>query len=372
MSNTYDYTDKVLDYFRNPRNMGELPDADGIGKVGNAVCLGKAEYLHTNCKIKPITSFSPGDKVISAAGKYCVVDKVFNRKHNGSILAIKSRLGEPILTLDHLILAKKVPLHKDKFRRTSGKKTLPHGWFHAGDLRVGDISLYPIFKEVKDREYIELETAKRQFDFNSKALSPRIPLNHYFLKLCGYYLSEGSLKDRTANRVLMFTFNIKEKDLIKDVITAIKSLWNLKVYIREVPERKTIHLIINNTFLVRFFAHHFGSGAANKKIPDFLMTLPPQKQKYVIFALWKGDGYVNLRVPRAGYTTISQQLAAHLKILLFRQKIVPSIYKEKEKTINGVTHRESYRFTIGDRSSLEKLFALLGIYYTFKSFIRRK
>lgn len=36
MSN--EYTDKVLDYFRNPRNMGELKDADGVGKVGNAVC----------------------------------------------------------------------------------------------------------------------------------------------------------------------------------------------------------------------------------------------------------------------------------------------------------------------------------------------
>jgi nitrogen fixation NifU-like protein len=32
------YTEKVMDYFRNPRNMGEIPDADGVGTVGNPVC----------------------------------------------------------------------------------------------------------------------------------------------------------------------------------------------------------------------------------------------------------------------------------------------------------------------------------------------
>ena len=32
------YTKKVMDHFTNPRNMGEIKDADGVGTVGNAKC----------------------------------------------------------------------------------------------------------------------------------------------------------------------------------------------------------------------------------------------------------------------------------------------------------------------------------------------
>ncbi|MDH4101540.1 MAG: Fe-S cluster assembly scaffold protein NifU [Nitrospirota bacterium] len=53
------YSDKVMEHFTNPRNVGEIPDASGIGTVGNPVCgdvmriyLGIEDNVITDAKFK--------------------------------------------------------------------------------------------------------------------------------------------------------------------------------------------------------------------------------------------------------------------------------------------------------------------------------
>ena len=38
MSQVTEYSEKVMDHFMHPRNVGEIENADGVGTVGNAVC----------------------------------------------------------------------------------------------------------------------------------------------------------------------------------------------------------------------------------------------------------------------------------------------------------------------------------------------
>ena len=48
------YSEKVMEHFANPRNVGEIPDADGIGKVGNPQC-GDVMWLYIKVKDNIIT-----------------------------------------------------------------------------------------------------------------------------------------------------------------------------------------------------------------------------------------------------------------------------------------------------------------------------
>ena len=43
------YNDKFIEHFQNPRNVGEIPDYDGIGKVGSPVC---GDMMEVYIKVK--------------------------------------------------------------------------------------------------------------------------------------------------------------------------------------------------------------------------------------------------------------------------------------------------------------------------------
>lgn len=51
------YSEKVMDHFQNPRNVGKMEDADGVGEVGNAVC-GDIMRMYIKVKDNIITDVS--------------------------------------------------------------------------------------------------------------------------------------------------------------------------------------------------------------------------------------------------------------------------------------------------------------------------
>ena len=98
------YSDKVMDHFQNPRNVGKIEDADGIGEVGNAKC---GDIMKMYLKIE--------DGII--------VDCKFNTFGCGSAIAtssmatelIKGRTVEEALTLSNQAVVEALdglPAHK--------------------------------------------------------------------------------------------------------------------------------------------------------------------------------------------------------------------------------------------------------------------
>jgi len=73
------YNEKVMDHFRNPRNLGKMEDADGIGEVGNAKC---GDIMRIYIKVDP--------------NRQIIQDVKFNTFGCGSAIATSSMATELI------------------------------------------------------------------------------------------------------------------------------------------------------------------------------------------------------------------------------------------------------------------------------------
>jgi nitrogen fixation NifU-like protein len=365
------YSKEVIKHFKHPKNLGRIKNADAVGEAGNLLCVLPETLVEINPLIKPIQDVRENDLILSHTGEYYPIQAVYKRNYKGKIISIKNRLGEVLLTPDHLVLAKKIP-QRIEFLQTKNKKKIPSQWYHATELKKGDILAYPIPAEEKDVPEIKLQVKKFKYDFRSRALPSFISLDENFLKLVGYYLAEGHASTKVKNSFLQFTLNAREEEIKTEIIKTVRKIFGLeaKTYYHE----NSISIFIFNSLLARFFEKMFGGCAETKHLPHFMMFLPKQKQRYIIYGLWRGDGYINLnrKNPRAGYSTISLVLAQQLKLLLLRQEIIPSLYVEKEKTVKGVHHRKSYRIHIGQKDSLLNLCKILGIKWDTQKFSQRK
>jgi len=362
------YSGVVKDHFFHPRNV--LLDEtnyqyDGKGIAGNPLCIAPSTLIQKNPDVVSIEKVKSDDQVLSHDGYFYAIKKIFKSRYQNNTLLIylKNQLGKLVVTPDHLIFAMQIPrkIHSP-FVHTEDKKQIPPSWVHAGDLKKGDIVLYPIPKESRPLKEINLPVfARKKYDFKSRALPSRLPLTEELLELFGYYVAEGHLKK--GGLEIGFTFGSREINYAKRVQYLIKKYFGLPSLLKEKFKNNCVCVAVYNINLVKIFHEWFGDSAEKKHVPEFLLFLEPHLQQGFIQGLWRGDGYFNSTrsQPRAGFVTISEELIHQLRWLLLRQKIVPSIYRESSRTKNAVFHQSCFRIHIGDMASLEKLATILKI-----------
>jgi NifU-like protein involved in Fe-S cluster formation len=337
------YSEKVMEHFRNPRNVGEIPDANGIGNVGNPICgdimrlyikVDENEVI-TDAKFKTfgcltpeteivlaggdwekISAVSKGTSIITGEGKEMAIAETYTRDYKGPVVDIVpfvSPYNSFSATPNHPILSVKRSMLK-RARRASSKCdwlrisdedlfSAKPDYHPAGYLDKGDYLIYTAHKEVKDNPIFTKD----------------------IMRLLGYYLSEGYLIAR--GNAVAFALNKKEKRTIEEL----KSL--LFKYTGKHPKERVRGNVCEvyecSKKLASFLKTHCGSLARKKRLSKDIMFLPYDKQKELIKTYLVGDGDFYRRRPKDSFTyravTTSPHIAVQIQGILARGGVFASI-----------------------------------------------
>ncbi|MBY6836095.1 Fe-S cluster assembly scaffold protein NifU [Clostridium botulinum] len=126
------YTDKVMDHFRNPRNVGEIEDANGVGEVGNAKCgdIMKIYLKVENNIIKDVKfkTFGCGSAIASSSmATEMIKGKTLDEAWELSNKAVAEALdGLPPVKMHCSVLAEEA-IHKaiNDYRAANGLDVIP-------------------------------------------------------------------------------------------------------------------------------------------------------------------------------------------------------------------------------------------------------
>lgn len=345
----------------------------GRGVSYCTVCLPPGEDIVANDSLRKIEEIGISQKVLTIDRNFQNINQIMSHSYEGKIVKIKTRFfTEPVkLTPNHPVLTAEIKRMPHRRVQIINKPR----WKKAGELTFKDVVLYPIISKIKDIEKIrfskilgvEVKNSKAKNDqetYTSHRLSDNIPINEKFLRLAGYYLSEGSL----GKQEIMFYFNKNEKEYINDTRNLIEDLFHLNSYLK--IRGGVVKIGASSKLLRDLFQVLFGKNAPNKKIPHWMLFLPREKQKELIKGLFRGDGC--LRDKDFCLVTTSRTLAYQVRDILLRFRIIPSIEKREKEKLNKVPgeiggrkirfNYDKYHIRVGG-PSLEKMGEILDIHH---------
>jgi formate hydrogenlyase subunit 6/NADH:ubiquinone oxidoreductase subunit I len=288
-------------------------------------CVPPSTPIVTIDGIKPISEIRVGDMVLTHAGRFRKVTRLFGRNYTGKLYTFKT-LGnfEPLTTTeDHPILV-------------YGEKGV--SWVFAHEIKYRTYVTRPIISEQISREQIQLtyelyHPGGRGGSFTTELVS--LPVTAELMRLIGYYLAEGS-SDRYR---VSFDINKTEGILKQDIIESAAKVFGTEVSVKPDPDSQGLKLCIDSVRVASFFTQ-FGHYCDKKKLPWWMVLLPTDNIKDIIRGEFWGDGhysdkYYSYRTKmHSNYFTIrttSKDLALQVHYMLGRLSIISSISTQRQK-----------------------------------------
>jgi ribonucleoside-diphosphate reductase alpha subunit len=181
-------------------------------------------------------------------------------------------------------------------------------WISAGELREGDFveMLFPreerasvlrpadylggipsmekdgfLFELHRDEKRYDEPTAKTQV----KAIRSRVSMDARFLRLVGYYLSEGHCQGKDS---IFFTFGRTEVDYISDTVELCERVFGITPILQKGSGECTC-VVVHSKLAAAFMLGLFGTGFDKKRLPQCVMEAPNDALEELLVGVFRGD-----------------------------------------------------------------------------------
>jgi len=272
-------------------------------------CFTPETLVRSEYGIKEIKDVVIGDSVLMGNGEYGIVTDTNAREYTNDLIEIgTSKYTESTcVTPNHPFLIRQFgDFDRPRISQYGFTRFSEDKWVNAEDIRKNDLLRIPVPRDVVYND-----------------------ISEDLLYFIGFFTAEGFSRVRRKNScetAIVFAEGIDDGSLYK-IKQTLDNL-NVKYYTYYTEPRMNVGMfrIETRDKYIYDLIKNCGKLAQNKKFPDWVMKLPPEKQMVVLNAYLDGDGH--RRPERTMAVTVSRTLAHQLQTIYLRNNIICSIYKK--------------------------------------------
>ena len=276
---------------------------NGKHKAGTGhcyACLHPEEEIRTQRGLVPIKNIKKGDSVYDHKGNSQLILKLIKKPRLTKIIEFTTyRNNCPTkVTTDHEML-----IFKNGFIKT----------VLAKNVKKGDYFVFPV--SVEEKNIKEFDTShfiymNRLGPTKNRVRIRKLPLTKEFMWFYGMYLANGSFIRGSFRITLNYKGKEKEITRIKNCIEKL----NLKYKVDYRPKKQVVEIICCSTDMTNIFNSIFGKGCANKRIPEWMLSLPVSKLKHLFLGVMQdGNGIDTVRLTSKNIMYSMLHIAHRLK-----------------------------------------------------------